>query len=201
MQNKCLKDSSVLEGIAETQQSQYKPDVSQQVLGGEMCSLRVWELSGGAASYNTDTATIKEGRTGLSRNLPTEGLMLTSFKAPPSFILQHFNRAPMRYAQHLVCVKHIYFQNSAEPTAPETLKLSVKASRVKSVMILLGKSSGWLLSSSCCGLPKTRTQESNIILQRYISLAAHYSELFSYDVGMQGTWSIHACPKRSKNLI
>lgn len=35
MQNKCLKESSVLEGLAETQQSQYKPDVSQQVLGGE----------------------------------------------------------------------------------------------------------------------------------------------------------------------
>lgn len=34
MQNKCLKDSSVLEGLAETQQPQYKPDVSLQVLGG-----------------------------------------------------------------------------------------------------------------------------------------------------------------------
>lgn len=40
MQNKCLKDSSVLEGLAETQQSQYKPDVSQQVLGGEC--VRSW---------------------------------------------------------------------------------------------------------------------------------------------------------------
>lgn len=28
----------------------------------------------------------------------------------------------MRYAQHLVCIKYI-FQNSAEPRAPETLKL------------------------------------------------------------------------------
>lgn len=160
MQNKCLKDSSVLEGLAETQQSQYKPDVSQQVLGGEMCSLRVWELSGGAASYNTDRVTIKEGRSGLSRNLPTEGLMLTSFKAPPSLILQYFSRAPMRYTQHLVCVKYIYFQNSAEPIAPETLKLSMRASRVKNAMILLGKSSGWLLSSSCCWPPQNQNTEA-----------------------------------------
>lgn len=87
MQNKCLKDSSMLEGLTETQQSQYKPDVSQQVLGGEMCSLRVWERSGGTASYNTDTVTIKEGGNRLSKNLPTEGLKPTFFKAPPSFIL------------------------------------------------------------------------------------------------------------------
>lgn len=87
MQNKCLKDSSMLQGLTETQQSQYKPDVSQQVLGGEMCSLRVWERLGGTASYNTDTITIKEGGNRLSKNLPTEGLMPTFFKAPPSFIL------------------------------------------------------------------------------------------------------------------
>lgn len=29
----------------------------------------------------------------------------------------------MRYVQHLVCIKYIFFQNSAEPRAPETLKL------------------------------------------------------------------------------
>jgi len=41
MQNKCLKDYSVLEGLAAKQQSQYETDVSQQVLGGEMCLLMV----------------------------------------------------------------------------------------------------------------------------------------------------------------
>lgn len=130
MQNKCLRDSSVLEGLAETQQSQYKPDVSQQVLGGEMCSLRVWEHSGGTASYNTDTVTIKKGGSRLSKNLPTKRLMPTFFKAPPSFILQYFNRAPMRYAQHSVCVKYV-FQNSAQPRAPETLKLFHKGEQNK----------------------------------------------------------------------
>lgn len=120
MQNKCLKDSSVLKGLAETQQSQYKPDVSQQVLGGEMCSLRVWECSGGTLFYHTGTVTIKEGGSRLRKYFPT-GLM-PFFKAPTSFILQYFNRALMSYTQRLGCVKY-NFQNREEPRTPKTLKL------------------------------------------------------------------------------
>lgn len=131
MQNKCLKDSSVLEGLAETQQSQYKPDVSQQVLGGECVRSGYEGAEKGLDSYNTDRATIQKGRSRLRKNLSTEGLMQPFFKAPPSFILQYLNRAPMRYAQHLACVKYIFFQNSAKPRAPETLKLFHKGKQDK----------------------------------------------------------------------
>lgn len=128
MQNKCLKDSSMLEGLAETQQSQYKPDVSQQVLGGEMCSLRVWECSGGTLSSNTGTVTIKEGGSRLSKNFPTE--LMPFFKAPPSFILLYFNRALMRCTQHLACVKK-NFQHRGGPRTPKTLQLFYKGKQGK----------------------------------------------------------------------
>ena len=122
MQNKCLKDSSVLEGLAETQQSQYKPDVSQQVLGGETCSLRVWACSGGTASYNTDTVTTKKGGRRLSKSLPTEGLMRLSVTHHDHSFFST-STGPRWDTQHLVCVKYIFFQNTAESRAPETLKL------------------------------------------------------------------------------